>query len=116
MKLDDFIGGVKSGRTPQFQETMAVIGENYRYTPTEFSNGLSEPLLNPAGKNEGSCKIFAFGLLHQLSEAQTLQLFGEYYRNDVLTHPEGEDHQNIRRFMRDGWDGVVFKGAALQAL
>jgi hypothetical protein len=62
--------------------------------------------------NEGSCKIFAFALIHQLSEAQTLTLFGDYY-HDVLNNPEGSGHQNIRNFIRDGWRGICFNGVAL---
>lgn len=94
---------------------MAVIAEFYHYQPTEFGNGLNQSLINEAGRNEGSCKIFAFAKLHQLTVEQTLALFGDYYRQDVLNNPEGNDHQNIRNFMRDGWEGIVFKGEALQA-
>jgi hypothetical protein len=50
-----------------------------------------------------------------LSVEDTLALFGDYYRMDVLQHPEGNDHQNIRRFMQDGWAGIAFDGEALQA-
>ena len=35
------------------------------------------------------------------------QLWGQYYR-DVLATPDGTDHQNIRNFMKNGWDGVDF--------
>lgn len=114
MTLNEFIERVKAGEAVDFQDTMAVIAENYHYRPTEFSNGLQSPLLNQSGHNEGSCKIFAFAKLHALSQQQTLALFGDYYRNDVLQNPQGTDHQNIRCFMRDGWDGIVFRGEALQ--
>ncbi len=115
MMLKDFLGRVKAGDAVDFQETMAVIAECYRYNPTQFSNGLTDSLLNETGRNEGSCKIFAFAKLHQLSVEQTLALFGDYYRQDVLANPQGDDHQNIRHFMRDGWEGIVFAGEALQA-
>jgi hypothetical protein len=110
----DFIQRVRHGQLVSFQDTMDVISLHYDYQPTDFSNGLSEPVLNEAGRNEGSCKIFAFAKLHGLSEAETLALFGDFYRKDVLENPHGADHQNIRIFMRDGWAGVVFKGEALQ--
>jgi len=97
----------------EFADTMAVIGENYHYQPTAFSNGLTEAVQNAAGQNEGSCKIFAFAKLHDLSVEQTLHLFGGYYRDEVLSHPDGNDHANIRRFMRDGWNGIQFSGEAL---
>ncbi|OAI01113.1 HopJ type III effector protein [Methylomonas methanica] len=115
MMVNDFLQRVKSGQPVEFQETIALIAEHYDYQPTEFSNGLQQPLVNEAGRNEGSCKIFAFAKLHQLTVEQTLALFGDYYRQDVLGNPAGKDHQNIRNFMRDGWDGIVFKGEVLQA-
>jgi HopJ type III effector protein len=52
-------------------------------------------------------------LLHRLSEPQTLQMFGDYYRKDVLSSPAGSDHANIRQFMQYGWDGIEFAGQAL---
>jgi len=116
MELSNFLLCVKSGQSVGFQDSMAIINQHYRYQPTEFSNGLVEPLINEAGRNEGSCKIFAFAGLHDLTPEQTLSLFGDYYRLDVLGNPDGDDHQNIRRFMRDGWAGIAFRGEALQAL
>jgi len=113
MTLEDFITRVKDGQSIGFQDTMDVISKYYEYRPTEFSNGIQLPLINEAGRNEGSCKIFAFAKLHHLDRAQTLALFGDYYQKDVLKNPEGSDHQNIRHFMRDGWPGIVFKGEAL---
>jgi hypothetical protein len=93
-----------------FEDTMAVIDALYEFTPTTFQNG---NVLNEAGKNNGSCKLFAFARLHGLSEQQTLHCFGAYYRNDVLQHPDGTDHQNIRNFMQSGWAGIEFGGEAL---
>ena len=41
------------------------------------------------------------------------KLWGQYYR-DVLATPTKDDHQNIRNFMKYGWDGVDFaNGIAL---
>lgn len=68
MNLDDFLQRVKNGETIGFHETMSVIANHYQYRQTEFCNGLIEPLINPAGHNEGSCKIFAFARLHGLSQ------------------------------------------------
>ncbi len=93
-----------------FSDTMAVIEANYEFTPTAFSNGDTE---NAADTNNGSCKIFAFGLLNNLDEAHTLACFGDYYRKDVLENPEGSDHQNIRNFIKLGWAGIEFSGEAL---
>ncbi|NRA54426.1 MAG: HopJ type III effector protein [Gammaproteobacteria bacterium] len=96
-----------------FVQVMAVISEHYNYLPTTFANG---SLLNAAGKNEGSCKIFAFALLNKLNQQQTLACFGAYYRDDVLKHPQGEDHGNIRQFIAQGWQGIKFEGVALVAV
>lgn len=106
-------------RTPEeisFDEVIAVITEHYDYTPTSFHNGSgADALLNAAGSNAGSCRIFAFARLQQLDEDSTLACFGQYYRDDVLKFPDGSDHANIRRFMRDGWAGIRFDGDALKA-
>lgn len=117
MTLEKFIDKIKQGEEPiSFHETIVVITENYFYNPTEFSNGLNADMLtNPAGTNEGSCKIFAFAKLHKLNKEQTLSLFGDYYRTDVLKNPDGKDHQNIRNFMKYGWEGIDYQGDALTA-
>ncbi|SFX75807.1 HopJ type III effector protein [Marinospirillum alkaliphilum] len=93
-----------------FKTVMAVIDAEYDFTPTRFINGSQ---VNEANTNNGSCKIFAFGLLHGLSEQATLHAFGDFYTRDVLQHPQGTDHQNIRNFMQTGWSGVQFDGEAL---
>ena len=100
-----------------FDEVIATIKDHYHYTPTRFSNGLGEArVINEAGQNEGSCRIFAFAQLHRLNQVETLCCFGKFYREDVLGNPAGNDHANIRNFMRDGWAGVVFDGVVLKEL
>lgn len=94
-----------------FEDTMAVIEANYQFTETAFTNG---ELKNAHGENSGSCKLFAFAQKQSLSEQQTLACFGQYYRDDVLANPEGENHQNIRNFIKTGWQGICFDGDALQ--
>lgn len=96
----------------EFDQVMQVIAENYEYVPTRFLNGEID---NPAGECEGSCKIFAFAQLNNLSELETLALFGEYYRHDVLENPTGEDHPNIRNFILDGWLAIKFDTPPLKA-
>jgi DNA-binding IscR family transcriptional regulator len=94
----------------QFLEVIAVIDANYQFTPTRFVNGNT---INEANQNNGSCKIFSFAYQHQLTAAQTLACFGDFYRKDVLAHPQNDDHQNIRNFIQFGWQGVHFDGQAL---
>lgn len=113
MSLNDFLKKVKAGEFISFAETIAIISENYDYQPTTFKNGNVE---NVAGQNEGSCKIFAFAKLNQLTPEQTLSLFGDYYHVDVLQNPNATDHQNIRQFMQHGWEGISFENEALKLL
>ncbi|QES90706.1 HopJ type III effector protein [Rhizosphaericola mali] len=98
--------------TIDFKEVIAFIDENYAFTPTKFTNGNT---INEANQNNGSCKIFAFAKLNKLSKDETLALFGDFYRKDVLENPEGEDHQNIRNFIVFGWNGIEFEGVALKS-
>lgn len=112
--VNDFLTRLMAGEPIEFQDTMALINECFDYQPTHFENGSDDDLVvNEAGVNEGSCKIFALASLLCLDQSQTLALFGRYYREDVLGHPEGQDHRNIRSFMIHGWAGIHFKGEAL---
>lgn len=95
-----------------FTDTIAVIDANYDFTPTAFKNG---ELMNDAGQNNGSCKLFVFAQLQNLTPTETLACFGAYYRDDVLKHPEATDHQNIRNFIKFGWSGIKYQGTALKA-
>ena len=111
MNLESFLEKLK--QTPEaitFAETIAVIEANYDFTPTAFENGLQH---NAAGENSGSCKLFSFAEIQNLSEAATLSCFGAYYYEEVLGDPEGTNHQNIRNFIKTGWDGIAFYGSAL---
>jgi len=94
----------------EFDQVMAVIDAEYHHSPTAFVNGSQ---INSAEQNQGSCKILSFARLNGLSDSQTLHCFGRYYREDVLNHPQGEDHGNIRAFMKTGWAGVVIDSSAL---
>ena len=101
----------ESPLTVEFDQVMATISEHYHYTPTEFINAGTS---SAAGTNEGSCKIFALGKLLALNEDQTLACFGQYYRKDVQENPTGNDHGNIRSFIKQGWSGIDFNGEALR--
>ena len=113
MQLDAFLTQLNTSPDQiSFSDTIAAVDANYDFTPTAFRNGELE---NAAGQNSGSCKLLSLAKLHNLSVEQTLQCFGDYYRIDVLQHPDATDHQNIRNFIRFGWDGVKFESAALIA-
>jgi hypothetical protein len=93
-----------------FAETMQVIEDNYNFTPTAFTNG---ELKNNAGENTGSCKLFAFAVLQKLQKEETLFCFGEHYKN-VLEDENGTSHQNIRNFMKTGFEGLSIENEALK--
>ncbi len=114
MDLEVFLNRLRgSPERIEFTDTIALINSRYSYTPTAFRN---DQLVSEAGQNTGSCKIFAFARLHDLTESETLACFGAYYRADVLKNPDSDSHPNIRQFMLTGWQGIEFEGVALRAL
>jgi len=111
MTVYEFLDKLK--RTPEevsFSDTIGIIDTNYNFTPSRFTNGA---IINEAGQNSGSCKVFSFAQHHKLGKEETLACFGSYYTKDVLENPKGTDHQNIRNFMVSGWEGVSFDNEAL---
>ena len=95
----------------KFADVIAFIEARYNHTVTAFQNGLQH---NAATENQGSAKVFSFAQLNNLDQQQTLNLFAEHYAS-VLASPEAADHQNIRQFMLNGWNGIKFEGTALTA-
>ncbi|GAA3643382.1 HopJ type III effector protein [Flavivirga jejuensis] len=94
----------------EFSETMDVIESNYNFSPVAFTNGM---LQNKSGENSGSCKLFAFAKKQGLTKEETLACFGSFYFNEVLKDPDGTGHQNIRNFMKTGFEGLSFSEEAL---
>ncbi|WP_139314840.1 HopJ type III effector protein [Saccharicrinis aurantiacus] len=112
MNLSEYKNKLKnSPESIEFAETMDIVDQYYSFTPTEFKNG---EVVNEEGKNNGSCKLFAFAQIQKFTKEETLMCFGKFYTKDVLENPNGDDHQNIRNFITHGWDGINFKGVALQ--
>lgn len=98
-----------SNKTAVFSDVLSLIDSHYSFTETAFDNGSQK---NQAGENSGSCKVFSFAKLQGLSAEDTMKLFAEHYDN-VCDTPDGDNHQNIRQFMKNGWDGIAFSGNAL---
>ena len=117
MSLNALLNKIKTQpELVSFNEVMSFIADHYNYSATRFTNGEGEDCVtNEAGTNEGSCKIFAFAQINGLTEAETLACFGDYYRQDVLAHPSGTDHANIRTFMKHGWASIHFDQPPLSA-
>ncbi|MDY7218289.1 HopJ type III effector protein [Denitrificimonas sp. JX-1] len=96
----------------QFADTLAFIDAHYQYTPRAFDNA---ELHNPAGSNQGSCKILGLALLEKLSTEETLLAFGEHYAW-VLANPEKTEHNNIRQLIKHGLAAVSFTQLPLRRL
>ena len=106
----DLLAKLQSGEA-KFADVLAYIDAHYAHTPTAFKNGQQA---NAATENQGSAKVFSFAQLNGLNQAETLSLFAEHYAA-VLATPDATDHQNIRQFMQNGWEGIQFDGQALSA-
>ncbi|OEY66868.1 HopJ type III effector protein [Marinobacter sp. X15-166B] len=103
------LAALRAGRS-DFEDTLALVERFFDYTPTGFHNG---SLVNAANENPGSCKVFALGQYCNLNEPDTLLCFGRHYQQ-VLDHPAGECHSNIRQFISTGWSGIRFEQPPLR--
>jgi len=115
MNTQELLKLIKTSPTEvEFEQVIKVVDRDYEYTPTQFYNGIGQDeIINGAGKNEGSCKIFSFADINDLNEAQTLACFGQFYRKEVLLDLAGNSHANIRNFMKFGWEGIHFDNPPL---
>lgn len=96
--------------TLKFVDVLAHIESLFDTHAVSFQNG---NLINTAEQNQGSAKVLYFAQINCWTKEDTLSLFAEHYQA-VLDTPEGTDHQNIRQFMENGWEGVLFEGAVLK--
>lgn len=104
----ELLNQLQSGEA-KFSDVIAFIEARYTHTPTAFQNGQQH---NAATENQGSAQVFSFAQLNGLDQTQTLSLFAEHYAS-VLATPEATDHQNIRQFIQNSWNGIKFEGTAL---
>ena len=110
MTIPEFKTKLKTTPTAiTFKETMQVIEDYYTFNPTAFANG---DIINNAGENNGSCKLFVFAMHQEFTKEATLFSFGEHYQT-VLADKNGASHQNIRNFMQTGFKGLSFENEAL---
>lgn len=87
----------------RFADTLAFIEQWYHYQPSAFSfDGLASTL----EQNQGSCKIFALAQLLNLSQQQTLQCFGEHYRN--LNSATAPLHANLNKLAKQPLSNLEF--------
>ena len=110
MTTSEYLGKIQQNpEALSFKELMNLIENEYEFTPTAFKNGQCD---NAENENSGSCKLFAFAKLQKLQKKEALFCFGEHYKN-VLEDENGTSHQNIRNFMKSGFEGLSFNGEAL---
>ena len=109
LKISD-LEKLKSGVQIKFSDFLELIEQEYTFSNIVFTNN---GLTNSKDENQGSAKVFCFGLMHSLDEKDVIRCFGEHYKS-VLESPEDlTSHLNIRNFMKMGWEGVSIDETAL---
>ena len=112
MNTREYLEQLKSGVKMNFSDFTNLIDQEYQFLNVAFANN---DLINSKEENQGSAKVFCFGLMHSLSETDTIRCFGEHYRS-VIDQPENyNSHLNIRRFISTGWEGVSINPSALKS-
>ena len=99
--------------TSTLKENLALIEEMpLEYTAVAFSCGAVD---NPSDANQASAKLLSLSQLLDLDKDQTLELWGDIWRE--VRGTEGDSHMNIREFEKGGMDAVKFPdGLALKWL
>tara|TARA_B110000263_G_scaffold217501_1_gene203616 strand:+ start:65 stop:406 length:342 start_codon:yes stop_codon:yes gene_type:complete len=112
VNTEEYIEKLKSGFHMKFTDFLDLIEQEYSFSNIAFTNN---GLTNSKDENQGSAKVFCFGLMHSLDEKDAIRCFGEHYKS-VLKSPEDvTSHLNIRNFMEMGWEGVSIDETALSA-
>jgi hypothetical protein len=110
MNTQQYIEQLRSGTQMKFSDFIDLIAREYSFSNIAFENS---GVFNSKDENQGSAKVFCFGLMHSLSEREVIKCFGEHYQS-VLDSPQDQSsHLNIRSFMNSGWEGVTIDFAAL---
>ena len=111
MNTQQYLDRIKSSVQMNFIDFIQMIQEDYEFSNIAFENN---GLFNSKEENQGSAKVFCFGLMHSLSKDEALRCFGEHYHS-VLDSPENHSsHLNIRNFMHGCWEGVLINSKALK--
>ena len=111
MNTQQYLDRIKSSVQMNFIDFIQMIQEDYEFSNIAFENN---GLFNSKEENQGSAKVFCFGLMHSLSKAETIKCFGEHYQS-VLDSPESNSsHLNIRNFMNTGWEGLLIDQSTLK--
>ena len=105
-----YLENLKSGVQMKFSDFIDLIEQEYTFSNIAFTNnGLS----NSKDENQGSAKVFCFGLMHSLDEKDVIRCFGEHYQSVLVLPEDVTSHLNIRNFLKMGWKGVLIDKNAL---
>ena len=111
MNTKEYLEQLRSGVKMNFSDFTNLIDQEYEFLNVAFTNN---DLVNSKEENQGSAKVFCFALMHSLSESDTLRCFGEHYQS-VIDEPENHNsHLNIRRFVSNGWKGILINQSTLK--
>jgi len=111
MNTNEYLEKLRSGVKMNFSDLTNLIDQEYEFLNVAFKNN---DLINLKEENQGSAKVFCFGLMHSLSKEDTIRCFGEHYQS-VIDEPKNHNsHLNIRSFMSNGWNGVLINQNALK--
>ena len=110
VNTQQYLENLKLGVQMKFSDFLELIEQEYTFSNVSFTNnGLS----NSKDENQGSAKVFCFGLMYSLDEKDAIRCFGEHHQS-VLESPEDvTSHLNIRNFLKMGWEGVLIDKNAL---
>jgi len=61
MTQEEYLEELRSGARMKFEDLIALIDDDYDYTPAAFSNG---EVSNTEDENQGSAKLFCFAAIH----------------------------------------------------
>ena len=110
MNTQQYLENLKLGVQMKFSDFLELIEQEYTFSNIAFTNN---GLINSKDENQGSAKVFCFGLMHSLDEKETIRCFGEHYKSVRESPKDATSHLNIRNFLKIGWKGVSIDKYAL---
>ena len=110
MNTKEYLQNLKSGAQMKFSDFLDLIEQEYTFSNIAFTNN---GLTNSKDENQGSAKVFYFGLMHSLDEKDVIRCFGEHYKSVLESPKDVTSHLNIRIFLKTGWEGVSIDKKAL---
>ena len=110
VNTQQYLENLKSGVQMKFSDFLKLIEQEYTFSNITFTNN---DLFNSKDENQGSAKVFCFGLMYSLDEKDVIRCFGEHYKSVLESPKDVTSHLNIRNFLKIGWEGVSIDKNAL---